>query len=246
MKAKQQTSIHKTLKRAKWLFATGLVLVVLAPFIFTREFLWDKLDFHETGQIGDTIGGITSPIVNLIGAVLVYFALKAQIEANMIIQRQLDEQKDKDQLAQESKDISQLYTHLKESIDNFSYSTLEPDKFGEHTSLAGSEAIYKLFQDFYCDYHGSEKDMNCNPKITEIVGILEICDGILKRIRNSSIPDRDVIKTLTLHQFEYRVMPRINMDIDNLKKYHCESCKAEHGLPDRIVKLIDAIAANSR
>jgi hypothetical protein len=53
------------------------------------------LDFTQTGQIGDTIGGITAPMANLLGAILVYLALKAQIEANLILKKQLDDEKSK-------------------------------------------------------------------------------------------------------------------------------------------------------
>ena len=119
------TEVDKTLKRAKTFFYVGLALVVIAPFIFTRQYIWDAFDFHNTGEIGDTIGGITAPIVNLIGAVLVYFALKAQIQANTIIQRQLDDQKTKDELEQESKAISQFYSHLKDMIINIIHLILE-------------------------------------------------------------------------------------------------------------------------
>ena len=47
-----------------------------------------KYDFRETGQIGDTIGGITAPVVGLVSAILVYLSFTAQIRANKIIQQE--------------------------------------------------------------------------------------------------------------------------------------------------------------
>lgn len=58
----------------------GLALLAL-PIILTK-FPISFFDFTETGQIGDTIGGITAPFVGLLGAYLVYQAFKAQIAAN--------------------------------------------------------------------------------------------------------------------------------------------------------------------
>ncbi len=57
-------------------------MMVIAPIVLTQPALTYWMDFRQTGQIGDTIGGITAPIVNLIGAVLIYFSFKEQIKAN--------------------------------------------------------------------------------------------------------------------------------------------------------------------
>ncbi|MBF9255635.1 hypothetical protein I2I11_20225 [Pontibacter sp. 172403-2] len=55
---------------------------ILAVFALTEPFGprdWIK---HNAGQIGDTIGGITGPIINFVAGVLVYLSFKAQIKAN--------------------------------------------------------------------------------------------------------------------------------------------------------------------
>jgi hypothetical protein len=241
----EKEQIEKTLKRAKVFFCFGVVFVLLAPFLFTLNSCWSGLNFTATGQIGDTIGGITSPIVNLIGAVLVYYALKAQTQANLMVQDQFDEQKIKDNLQNESNDINQLYGNLKDSIDSFRFFTLDRNEFGNGEYLEGSEAIYKLFNDFYCNYHEDEEEMKCNPKLTELISILEICDVILSKLKDSKIPNREVMRMLTIHQFQYRIMPRINCDLDKLEKYKCDGCQTEHGLPDKVISLIKNITANS-
>lgn len=65
------------------LLTIGCVLVLFAStFLFTRPAIWSSFNFNETGQIGDTIGGITAPIINVIGSILIYFSFKAQINAN--------------------------------------------------------------------------------------------------------------------------------------------------------------------
>lgn len=71
----------------------GLFLGIMAmPLIFSIKGC-ESLGFDEnTGVIGDTIGGITSPFINFLGAILVYLALKAQIEANNEIRNQFNAQ----------------------------------------------------------------------------------------------------------------------------------------------------------
>lgn len=85
--------ITKSLKNAKWFIVIGIILCIIFPLIATQNAVLESFNFSQTGQIGDTIGGITAPIVNIIGAILVFYALKAQIEANQLIQDQFDEQK---------------------------------------------------------------------------------------------------------------------------------------------------------
>lgn len=61
-----------------------LLFVGFAPFLFT-QFQILGFSFDKTGQIGDTIGGITSPFVGLIAALLVYKSFNAQMKANEIL-----------------------------------------------------------------------------------------------------------------------------------------------------------------
>lgn len=82
-------------KVKKWLTINRIILIsgvtaLIAPFFLTRKAGF--ISFENTGQIGDTIGGITSPIIGLLGAYLVYKALQAQIDANSEIAKQFKEQ----------------------------------------------------------------------------------------------------------------------------------------------------------
>jgi hypothetical protein len=65
----------------------GALWVLFGPLILTQK-SFSIVDFaggeNNTGIIGDTIGGITSPIVGLISVVLLYLALIKQIESNRI------------------------------------------------------------------------------------------------------------------------------------------------------------------
>lgn len=55
--------------------------IIFFPWLFTQSF-FSVYNFSKTGQIGDTIGGITSPFINGIGAILVYIAFKEQVNSS--------------------------------------------------------------------------------------------------------------------------------------------------------------------
>lgn len=59
-----------------------LMMVVVSPFVFTRPCFISKLDFTSTGQIGDTIGGITAPVIGSISVFLLYLTLIEQVTIN--------------------------------------------------------------------------------------------------------------------------------------------------------------------
>lgn len=79
-------------KRERIYYLIFGIFLFLLPVILTSETL-SIVSFRDTGQIGDTIGGITSPFLSFFGSILVYLALKAQIVANDKIQTQFDDQK---------------------------------------------------------------------------------------------------------------------------------------------------------
>ena len=56
------------------------ILIIFAlPMLFTRP---GFIDFTETGQIGDTIGGTMGPFIAILAALLTFFAFWTQFEAN--------------------------------------------------------------------------------------------------------------------------------------------------------------------
>lgn len=72
--------------REKFIFFGVGVVIFLFPLLLVHDF--GLVSFMDTGQIGDTIGGITAPFLSFFGAILIYSALKAQVDANNQIQQQ--------------------------------------------------------------------------------------------------------------------------------------------------------------
>ena len=64
----------------------GILLlgVILGPWLFTQPCFrgWKSLDFTSTGDIGDTIGGITAPFIGLLSILLLVWTLQEQIRIN--------------------------------------------------------------------------------------------------------------------------------------------------------------------
>jgi Putative phage abortive infection protein len=77
---------------AIWLLLFCGLIIFLFPFLFTQQLFNFGLDFRGTGAIGDTIGGITSPFISLLGAVITFFAFWIQVKANKTQTKQFDKQ----------------------------------------------------------------------------------------------------------------------------------------------------------
>ena len=230
--------ITKVLQSAKWLLVLGVLIILLMPFLMTKASFIDDLNFNDTGQIGDTIGGITAPFMSLIGAFLVYFALNAQVKANEIIQRQIDNDK-------EDKDLNQLYSYLNESIKSFQFKSLPKDnlknthKLDNNKEYKGGEAFYNLFNQIRCHYHGTQEELHANQSVSELISILKVMDLLLGKLESSESKSKEIIKVLIKHNFEYKITTRIREDTKgDLDIYHCEACNCNHGLPDELKDLI--------
>ena len=74
------------------IFITISLLLIIggcfAPWLFTGPGC-ERLDFTETGQIGDTIGGVMGPFIAMAGVFLTFVAFLMQVRANEIQREQL-------------------------------------------------------------------------------------------------------------------------------------------------------------
>src|SRR5688572_29984441 len=69
--------------------AVGVAFILAAPFLFTQFSI--AYDLSKKGEIGDAMAGTTAPIVGLVGAVLVFLSLYAQIQANKLVLKEFKE-----------------------------------------------------------------------------------------------------------------------------------------------------------
>lgn len=65
----------------------GLIILFIPPLLIKPSFI-DFFNLGDKNEIGDTLGGITSPFINAIAAILVFIAFKEQVKANNLIKEQ--------------------------------------------------------------------------------------------------------------------------------------------------------------
>lgn len=85
-------------------------MAALAPYMFT-QWSWGVEFGDVTGPIGDTIGGLTAPFLSLVGSILVFAALRAQIQANELVLEEF-RREDKEKLAESLNKIELLSVDL--------------------------------------------------------------------------------------------------------------------------------------
>jgi len=113
---KKKTKDYEVLFDKKTIgFTLGIILLVIATiFGLLRMRFVAILGLNNAGELGDSIGGIAGPIINLLGAVLVYKSFLTQIKANKIQFENI--QKDRSFTS-----LWELYKEIKNDIDNFEY-----------------------------------------------------------------------------------------------------------------------------
>lgn len=113
MKQKQANKVNKRdskkiLILILILFGVAFTIVGSLPYLFTK---WSIVDFTETGEIGDTIGGIMSPFISIIGALLTFAAFWVQYLANQKQFEIFNRQQEKENIDHVEKRIFFLIEH---------------------------------------------------------------------------------------------------------------------------------------
>lgn len=238
----------KTLNTVLIFLIVGVIFIMIAPYLFTRPL--GILNFKDTGNIGDTIGGITSPITSLLGSILVFFALKAQIDANKLIQKQIESQNLEEQNRKKVQYISEQVNFIRTDINEFSYTDTETKNGGKQKfNYTGADAINNFLVTLrhIGESHEEEAFLKI-PKLIELFNLLNIIDLLFDRIEHSSIAneDKQYFKSLLTYQFNLKIKPAFTINEQHRARNlePCKSCGKKHkGIPDKLFDLIDKISA---
>ena len=180
-------------KNLNWLLIIGVVCMIISPFVLTRNGI---IDFSNTGQIGDTIGGITAPVLNFIAIILLYLTFQEQIRISSEQTRQFTYLNKRDALFR-------IYGTLEKHIEGFKY-TLN-DKSGQ-----GIKAIELMIEnlngigDALQDYHHRQHSEIINFKAIIIVGN-NLCDLMQGSLLEND--DKQFLTNLLRFQIIDRVFP---------------------------------------
>jgi len=235
----------------------GVCLILISPYLFTRTF--GLFSFNsETAAVGDTIGGITAPIVSLIGSVLIYYALKAQLNANRIIFEQFEHQKERELYEKLNSYISDQIKLIREDINSITATEtttkiVDGEKTKEVKVHKGIDGIILLFESILNlrNHYTTEAEMIEEiSDLTRVKLILERFDFLFDKCESSGLneEDEDYLNKLISYTYEYSLKVA-------LKKYEpsrmtnaptCEKCGEKHsGIPEYIYQLYDKLNLKS-
>lgn len=233
------------MKMKEFILPLGLLIVVFfAPYVFTRSF--GCYQFNEsTGAIGDTIGGITAPICSLIGSILVYLALKAQIDANKLINIQFEYQK-------LNSFITDQVNLIRSDIDSFTAirTTKNWDTNGrlvaEKEYLTGKDAIHFILY-LYSEYKfdGSEIDyLEKNIDLHQIDLFLKRIVYLFEKIESSKLDksDADYLYSIFSYTYESKLKSVLKLYESNRASKsitHYDQSNIVVGLPELIYMKYD-------
>lgn len=138
-KIEMKEEIKKVKKEPFWKninIYLGLVLILIifaifSPIIFTSTSSSTIFDFTETGEIGDTIGGIMNPFVAIAGVIVTYLAFKMQFDAN----KRLKDEIAKQQLERQFYEMLRLY---KENVNEVSINLYKKGDQKQNITVSGS------------------------------------------------------------------------------------------------------------
>jgi hypothetical protein len=217
--------MNNLLKIALIVLTIGVIMMLSAPFLL----IWSGyFSFAETGQIGDTIGGITAPISSLVGSILVFLALKSQIVAYKLTQAQIRDQQMEEQRKKEINYVSDLYKYFVSSIQ-----TYETKYYKGHRAimkvmslLADSER--KQAHDEGHLYYGTA---------AELYSLLKLGKLFLEQVNKCAIEQHDkrYFKELVKHHYDSFILPYLTKNNEQT----CSTCGEKHnGIPFKMLALI--------
>lgn len=133
--------IFKCSKRVKSLDNFSQYLLILAGIFIAIAFVAPysitgkntAFEFLETGQIGDTIGGIMNPFISIASVIVTGLAFYAQYEANASVRKQFEIQKFE----------AQFYERLRLHKENVNEMEIEIDE----RVVKGRTAFYKILEE---------------------------------------------------------------------------------------------------
>jgi hypothetical protein len=218
--------VSSLLRIALVVLIVGVIAMFAAPFLFTRNWF---ISFTETGQIGDTIGGITAPISSLVGSILVFLALKSQVVANKITQEQIRDQQSEERRKKEIAYVSDLYKYFLNSIHTF-----------ETKYYKGHRAIMKVMSSLADSERNQAHDEGrlYYGTAAELYSLLKLGKLFLEQVNKSGMeePDKRYFKELLKHHYDSFILPYLTKDNT---KTNCPVCGEMHnGIPVKMSAVI--------
>lgn len=242
----------KNEKIVLWVMVVGILCIVITPYLFTHLGLGVDFTSASTNNIGGTISGITAPFTGVLGSLLVYFALREQVLANKLIQKQLDEQK---QSGEESKVVDYLKRELEiiiSDLDNFQLiqntkKRVNGESVEINKTIKGTAVLVQLLEGYLQE--GRSHNFNYAKEIHQVANLnyyISLIDELVKSIRIEDIPSKD--RQYLLSAIKYHYVTKVKPAFNNYESHKtsntepCSICGLKHyGIPDELFEIISSI-----
>lgn len=195
-----------------WFWVSSLVFVILMgiicffPYWFTGKG-YERLDFRETGPIGDTIGGIMGPFIAMIASWLTFIAFWVQYKANQMQRADIAIERFEQRLFEMLGLLQNMIVDLRAIFDyrafyNDAYYKVEPKEY------RGRE----FFQFVYMSKPLNKKDgpiLNYDSGLKKHFENKELDEGLEVYLKDNTVRDLDNY---------FRLLYRIFKSIDDMDK----------------------------
>lgn len=198
MKNKGNSKKNNTFTLDFWIYLAIFIALIGGICCFPAWFTEPgKLDFRNTGQIGDTIGGIMGPFVAIAAAILTFLAFWVQFKAN--------EQQRKDiALERFESNLFQLIQVQEEITNNLQFSACDGNDKLHNANIPGRQVFRAIYEEKTHPFWG-------------------VKEGIAKKGITSYEEDKDIGALDHYFRHLYRVFKYIDeapiFENDEKKKY---------------------------
>lgn len=192
------------------LIAAACLLIGFMPYLISQKNLFG-FSFLQTGPIGDTIGGITAPFVGILGAVLVYLTLRAQIQANDQIRKQIRAQEITADQQRNFSNLLEIYNHVKNDLDQITVTQTSGTSVNpQQIVVSRGPALKALWSRIARSYYNVPEQRREVPEgYRSFLGAMRILAGISSSLSTKSLSDvdREALISLISYLYESRIEP---------------------------------------
>lgn len=208
-----ENNLNKIVDKKFIFFIIGFILLLFTTvFFFTRSSLSWTIELSDKGTIGDAIGGITAPLINLLSVVFLYISFRTQIVANETQQKQLIEEKDFNTKYNNFSSLMTVFQSLKDDYNNLSTRNSDGDE------IYGKSAI-NIFINQKFRAAKTKQQLDGVKKSILIKDFLFVVNEyiiVLDRTAKSNLEkdDRNLVLSLVLNFYNTKLDYQLNRFID--------------------------------
>lgn len=146
-----------------------IVFALFAPYFFTQT--KSGVNFNNTGQIGDTIGGLMNPFIALAGILVTFLAFYMQLKANKIQVEQFNSVQEEQLNLMNQQIFFRGIDSLNQKVVNFTFSQGSVNNSRDYTSFSAIDQLLTQFRtnmDYKCLMHGRQLLVKYPDTISEL------------------------------------------------------------------------------